>query len=99
VHFNARQKRIQDQRLRPPCAAEHDLRGRRPLLRPVWLRSDRNADHQQPRDGYRSHRVPVDVVPPKFYIDIAVPPNAPGGPFGGAGGYGDTLIAGPFTLG
>jgi hypothetical protein len=38
-------------------------------------------------------------VPPTFYIDIAVPPGAPGGPFGGAGGYGDTFIAGPFTLG
>jgi hypothetical protein len=30
-----------------------------------------------------------------FYIDIAVPAQ-PGGP--GAGGYGDTYIAGPFNL-
>ncbi len=35
------------------------------------------------------------TMPPTFYIDIAVPP--PGG--SGAGGYGDTFIAGPFNLG
>jgi hypothetical protein len=38
-------------------------------------------------------------LPATFYVDIAVPPSALGGPFGGAGGYGDTFIAGPFTLG
>ncbi len=37
----------------------------------------------------------VTSPPGTFYIDIAVPP--PGG--AGAGGYGDTRIAGPFTLG
>jgi hypothetical protein len=35
------------------------------------------------------------TLPPTFYIDIAVP--GPGG--SGAGGYGDTFIAGPFNLG
>src|SRR5262249_42862923 len=36
----------------------------------------------------------VAAAPGTFYVDIAVAP--PGG--GGAGGYGDTFIAGPFTL-
>ena len=32
-----------------------------------------------------------------FYVDAAIPPTAPGGPFGGAGGYGDTFISTVFS--
>lgn len=42
-----------------------------------------------------AHFAVSDVAPtPNFYIDISVKNGG-----GGAGGYGDTFIAGPFTLG
>lgn len=45
-------------------------------------------------DGIISFSVPINDPPKRFYINVAIPP--PGG--SGAGGYGDTFIAGPFDL-
>jgi hypothetical protein len=99
VHFNAKQ-----QRFKVNVSVHHALPNRTYVVDdrcfvPFGFAPIGTLTTNSQGTGTAHIEFPWKSVPPTFYIDIAVPPNVPGGPFGGAGGYGDTFIAGPFTLG
>jgi hypothetical protein len=96
VQYNAQQKRFQVtvsvHDAQPNTTYDVDIR--------CWTFGPQQAIGQLKTNGQGTGTFQIDLwidkVPAmgNFYIDIAVPP--PGGP--GAGGYGDTYIAGPLNV-
>jgi hypothetical protein len=97
VHYNAVQKRFQVNvsvhDARPNTAYDVDIR--------CWIFGGNGPIGTLRTDQYGTGTFQIPLWLEKapemgnFYIDIAVPPGAGGT---GAGGYGDTFIAGPFNL-
>ena len=97
VHYNAQQKRfsvnVSVHDALPNTRYDVDIR--------CWVFGPQQAIGTLTTDKAGTGSFQIDLwqeqVPAmgNFYIDIAVPAQ-PGGP--GAGGYGDTYIAGPFNL-
>jgi hypothetical protein len=98
VHYNAEQKRFKVN------VSVHDASPNTTYVVDVrcWVFGPQNAIGALTTNKQGTGTAQIDLFLDKapegdFYIDIAVPPGA-GVAYTGAGGYGDTYIAGPFNL-